>query len=131
MSEDRMSTVEYVSVYQDWDHREGLTFIEESAVIELIVNGVLFVAGGISGSTLELYINCNDLFWWASADAEPCKPSELESLYKAWNENHKWGVSIWCCMHRNLQPQLPVRTAMSKDGVWTGALSSLPEPSPS
>ena len=131
-----MKTVEYEPVYfgaEDGGDQYFEYFDEESAVIELLAAGVLLVGGGYQSrsKTLELMVLFNDLFWWASADAEPCKPSELQGLYDAWLADKHWGVSIWCCHHRKLQPLRPVRERMQKDGVWNDALAALSEPGPS
>ena len=115
-----LTSVTYDPVYEDGE------FNEESAVIELLADGVLFT--GPRGEGVMLIVNCNDLFYWATADTEGCKYGELESLYKAWKDDPHWGVSIWCCFHRQLQPQKPVREKMQRDGVWTDALAALPEP---
>lgn len=112
---------------------ENPVFDEESAVIELLAGGVLCVSGGYQSPspTLELFVLCNDLFYWGSADGENCKPSELQGLYDAWLADPEYGSRIWCCFHRHLQPQKPVRERWMKAGVWTDALAALPEPEPS
>ena len=127
------ATVEYEATYYVRSDGKPPIFMESSAVIELLADDTLFVGSGYQSpsDTLELYVLCNDLFWWGTADAEPCKPSELESLYQAWHADKDWGALIWCCQHRNLQPQKPMREAMQKAGVWTEALAALPDPGPS
>lgn len=82
-------------------------------------------------NTIELVVNCNDLFWWGTADSEHCGPDELQSLYDRHKADPRWGAMIWCFLHRKLQPQVPVREKMQQDGAWTEELAALPEPSPS
>lgn len=121
--EDRMSSVEYPSVYDGG-------FNDESAVIELLASGGLFISSK-GPDSISLFVNCNDQFYWGTADAEEVGYVELKSLYDAWIADKHWGMSIWCCHHRHLQPQKPMRERMIADGVWTDALAALPEPSPS
>lgn len=108
-------------------------FDDEQAAAQLLMAGVLFVSGGYQSKSdsLELAVPCNDVFWWGTADAEPCKPGELQSLYDAWQANPKYGSTIWCCRHRGLQPQKPVRERMQQAGVWTAELEALKDPGPS
>ena len=112
-------------------HHEGKEYCnEEKALSELLADDILFV-GANSTDTVRLYVCCNDLFYWASADAEDLPQDEIGSLYKAWQANKKWGASIWCCKRRNLQPQAPVKAMMQKEGAWTDEVEALPNPEPS
>lgn len=81
--------------------------------------------------TIGVYVGCNDLFYWASADAECVSFPEVEDLYRSWLDDPKWGAWVWCCKRRKLQPQAPVKRDMIEDGVWTGELEALPVPAPS
>jgi len=82
-------------------------------------------------STTVLYVNCNDLFYWGTADAESLPNSEIGNLYRMWKANPKWGVDKWCCLRRKLRPQIPIVEMMKKDGFWDEELESLPAPTPS
>lgn len=129
---DPTNTITYCSTYIK-SGSDKLYFIEESAIIELLAANVLFMCGGYGSKsdTIELAVNCNDLFWWGTADAEQCLPNELEDLYKAWKADPRWGPDIWCCHHRKLQPQVPIVKKMKSDGVWTNELEALSDPGPS
>lgn len=78
--------------------------------------------------TLVLFVICNDLFYWACADCEPLKLSELPELYQLHMQNRTWGSSRWCCRKRNLRPQVPIIEAMKRDGYWDAELEALPAP---
>ena len=112
---------------------------EDKILSILLKDGVLFsnegeitgYDGGIKTHTVVLYVLCNDLFYWACADAEPIRYHEIGQLYKAWEANKNWGTDKWCCMKRNLQPQEPIVEAMKKDGFWDEELEALPIPAPS
>ena len=128
-------------------------FNEEGAISILLNEGILFcndsklvgykfvkddsekgfhtVDGEIEDYNVVLYVNCNDLFYWGTADAEGLKTTELKELYDMWYHDNHWGSSKWCCKKRNLQPQVPVKEDMIKQGVWEEWMDKLPEPEPS
>lgn len=76
--------------------------------------------------TVVLFVNCNDMFWWATADAEPLPHDKISSLYKMHKADKKWGSAKWCCLQRNMRPQDPVMEDMKKDGSWDEQMESLP-----
>jgi hypothetical protein len=80
--------------------------------------------------TVEMGVNCNDLFWWACAEIEEISLEEIPALYDAsYDENgysKPWGASIWACLHRGMRPQHPIEDDMKKAGVWTDELEALP-----
>lgn len=83
--------------------------------------------------TTCVYVNCNDLFDYASADAECIvtndgeSGSEIISLYKMYIEDKKWGAEKWLCIKRNSQPIPVVKKNMISDGSWSKELESLPK----
>lgn len=111
-------------------------FEETEAIAELLLAETLFL-GGKGGPFFEvdgdqevaaIYVNCNDLWMWACADAEPLPMSEIENLYKMWVADPKWGTWKWACKKRNLAPQRPIVKDMKKDGAWCDEMKSLPKP---
>lgn len=107
-------------------------FVPERAIEVLLRDNVLFANSRhyLEGEekqekTLVLFVMCNDLFAWATADGESVTTDELESLYLAYKGDMKWGVDIWCCKKRKMAPQEPVIKRMKKDGVWTEELELL------
>lgn len=113
-------------------------FDEDTALAILIAEGVCFVSGqdyvapwSNTDKTCAVVVNCNDVFYWASGDAEPLPNSQIEKLYRMWKANKDWGSIKWCCLHRNLRPQVPIVRDMKKDGFWDAELEALPAPSPS
>lgn len=74
-----------------------------------------------------VYVNCNDLFAWGCADAEPLPHDEVVPLFMLWHENARWGSTKWCCFRRNEQPQAPIARDMKAAGVWCGRMEALPE----
>lgn len=67
--------------------------------------------------TLCMAVNCNDLFYWATSDAEDITPDNIEELEKAMadvktaspNDNDfvDHGMSLFACRVRKMRPQPP------------------------
>lgn len=139
---------ERVPVYIPKDDGSGESFfVAEAAVAELLDAEVLFVNSRpyceldfsktppaaqpqVAGHTLVLFVNCNDLFWWATADAECCELHELPGLYDAWKAHGAVGVERWCCYRRKMRPQTPIEKQMRERGQWTPELEALPPRDP-
>jgi hypothetical protein len=109
---------------------------EEIALSILLKENVLFANSfrflydnedTIQPETIVLFVNCNDLFWWATADAESIRIDEVSDLYKMWSDK-KWGSMKWCCKKRKMQPQEPIKIDMKKDGVWESWMDKLQDP---
>jgi hypothetical protein len=110
---------------------------EELALAVLLANQVVFLNNAklsVPNSDVwntVVYVNCNDVFLWACADAEPIsnsdgdEGSEIIELYKLFKENPMHGPTKWVCKKRNLQPQKPLKQMMIKDGYWDSELESL------
>lgn len=54
---------------------------------------------------LEFYVNCNDVFSWATADAEEIIDETLPVLIKAFEECPENGATLYCCRVRKIRPQ--------------------------
>lgn len=76
-------------------------------------------------------ICCNDVFWWATADAEPITCDELVPLYKLWREWGWHGLVKWVCLKRKMQPQIALVNEMKEHNHWDSELEVLDKPSPS
>ncbi len=84
---------------------------ENAALAEMLAaNGVLFVGGeqgpffhgpNEEAKPAEIWINCNDMFAWGCADAEPLPHDKIGEFYKAWKAGRS---THWACKSRNLQP---------------------------
>ncbi len=105
---------------------------EEAALAILLADDVLFCNafdivrdGKEMGHTTVLFVNCNDMFAWACADAESFANEDIGPLLKMHLADKKWGSSKWCMIHRNEQPQLPVAKDMKKDGAWGPEMEAL------
>jgi len=81
--------------------------------------------GEMAGPTIVLFVNCNDVFGWGCADAEPLPYDEVGNLYRAWSSG-PWGVARWCCLRRRQRPQERVEASMRQAGVWDEAVEALP-----
>jgi hypothetical protein len=57
---------------------------------------------------ITFFVNCNDLFWWATSDAEKITPeniSVLEQSIAECGEHALEGVELFCCRVRKMRPQ--------------------------
>jgi hypothetical protein len=55
---------------------------------------------------VEFYFNCNDVFWWGTADCEKFTYSDLPDIEKAINETDaEDGVLLWVARKRKMRPQ--------------------------
>ena len=61
---------------------------------------------------LNFYINCNDLFWWATADAEEVTPANIQTLRQAFADaraaskyGHIWAGELFAARSRGMRPQ--------------------------
>ncbi len=80
----------------------------------------------VSGKTICLFVNCHDLFTFGSENSEEVdSEDELHKLYKSWKEDKGYGVDIWCCHKRDLQPQSIIKDIWKKNGVWNDELEKL------
>lgn len=111
---------------------------DEKALAILLLDDVVFVNerdythsfdGGPfkkDGSTVVVWVGCNDVFMWGLADAEDLPMSELGNLLEMHLADKKWGVTRWCILRRNCRPQKPMEDAMKAEGVWDEVLESIP-----
>jgi hypothetical protein len=53
------------------------------------------------------HVLCNDLFWWASADAESLLPEHYPALLTALEESPNHGELLWVARMRGMRPQRP------------------------
>ena len=77
-------------------------------------------------------INCNDLFYWACSDSEPLLIEEIDDFYNTCYDKDgnyiRFGVDIFVCRKRKMQPQLPIKEIIIKEGYWTEELESFEIP---
>ena len=68
--------------------------------------------------TFGIFVNCNDVFAWACADAEEMTHDELESVYEHFEKDPVYGTVVWCIKKRQQMPQAPVYDDIQKAGIW-------------
>lgn len=67
---------------------------------------------------IAVAVNCNDVFAWGCADAEPLPYDEIENVYRMWKKDPHWGPAVWCMLRRKEMPQKPVEEVIRKAGIW-------------
>lgn len=119
-----------IEINPSW-HCDGKErFNRDHAIAEMLARQAILImpASGRAGKPAEIWINCNDLFAWGSADAEPLPYSEIESAYRAYKSG-KHGLDKWACQRRGVRPEGAAIEAMKADGAWDDAMEALPESS--
>jgi hypothetical protein len=66
-------------------------------------------------TSYTMYVNCNDLFYWACADAEEITTEEFDSLEECLAINERYGSLLWCCRKRGMRPQTPYYRCFPED----------------
>lgn len=63
---------------------------------------------------VTFFINCNDLFFWASADCEAITENNIEDLKQAYQDAKAcydlgscFAQLLFCCRQRKMRPQKP------------------------
>lgn len=64
---------------------------------------------------ITVLVNCNDLFYWACADAEKLTEENLDIFEKAHADDPKNGSLLFCCRVREMRPQKPFYDYLDKD----------------
>ena len=112
-----------------------LMFEKDKAMARLIAEDLVFLGSAYyekewpedARRSTILCVNCNDIFAWGCADAEPVFLDEIRSLYDHWIADRCWGTAKWCAIKRNQKPQPPVIEMMKKQGSWDGQMEVLGE----
>ena len=65
-----------------------------------------------------MFVNCNDSFAWATADAEEIVHDEIDELYDMWKRDPHYGPIVWVAKKRNLMPIDPIAKSIMKEGIW-------------
>lgn len=109
-------------------------FDEESAICELIEAGIVFIGGKSgpffrcgdeSGAQVGLWVNCNDLWAWATADAEPLAIDDIEPLYVTMCNPARFSFQRWAALRYRRLPMPEIVLDMKSVGVWDDALGAL------
>jgi len=81
--------------------------------------GPIYWATHSEYAPITFFVLCNDLFWWATADAEKLTPEDMPCLRQAILDvqeirvdklrldNYEMGCALWCARKRGMRPQQP------------------------
>lgn len=79
------------------------------AVLKLVEKhnayGDLFWRTGGEYGEVSFFINCNDLFWWGTADVEPLTAADLEAFDQSMKDSPTSGAELYCARRRKMRPQ--------------------------
>jgi len=120
------------------DSEKEMVFEEEQALAFLLSTDVLFLNthwykkdwNEEQQSLFCVLVNCNDVFYWGSADAEEIKSDDMNTLWNYYCKDKIWGPAIWCIKQRGMMPQKPVYDDIMEKGTWNLDKMKL-EPNPS
>lgn len=123
-----------------WENQTGeYDFDDELAIGEMLAEGTVFL-GGKAGPFFEceddadrgghaaLWINCNDLWMWACADAEPLCEEDVEPLYIATCCPRRFSIIRWTCLRFQRPPMPEIIADMKTAGVWDEEMENLLPP---
>jgi hypothetical protein len=106
----------------------------EDVVVALMLREILFLncfeisrGGKFHGETAVLFVNLLDIFMWGCSDAESITTDELPELYRLVRK-YKYGLEIWACRKRGMQPQRPIKERMQLVNEWLDDLELLTKP---
>lgn len=96
-----------VRVAAAYDAADDLQFI--------IVDDAGYWAGyGNTEGRITVAVNCNDLFYWATADLEPIETDDdLKLLEECLKLDDSYGLEIYACRKRKMRPQTCVLEDMT------------------
>lgn len=66
---------------------------------------IWFYPLGNAGIGFKAMINCNDLFYWGCADAEPIEVEDIPLLEQATEDSEYYGDLLFCARKRKMRPQ--------------------------
>lgn len=111
------------------------TIKDEKIITELLEAKVLMVNymryshhsdDDMQGKTMCLFVNCHNLFSFKNNDFENIEsPEELRELYHIWKNDTSYGVDIWCCKRREMQPNNAIKEIWKNNGIWNTELDDL------
>ncbi len=84
---------------------EGIPEQHRGIVKKLLIDDKLSLSVGKNDGDHQLWVNCNDLFFWACSDGEDISIEELPDLLRALEESPKNGDILWVCRKRHTRPQ--------------------------
>jgi hypothetical protein len=105
---------------------ERIEFVNEDALAYLLEKEIIFLNchhwkkdwPEEARKTLSVFVNCDDVFAWACADAEELNMDELEDLFDHAKQDDVYGPIVWCCKKRNEMPIRPHREHIQRSGLW-------------
>lgn len=96
-----------------WGKISSFLSCQPGFVINLLLEDKLGIF--VRKDAITMYVNCNDLFYWACSDCEYVEIYEVPDLIKALDDSPKNGELLWVCRKRNMRPQKPYYKYFDED----------------
>lgn len=150
-----MTLDDFLDGHIEYEGKKQLCFDQERALAFLLMENVCFLNTRCyvrndwqekekwrlsENPTTVVYVNCNDVFAWATGDAddlysddlvpieggdEDVRRNELYDLLSLHLEDRMWGSVKWVAIKRNIAPQSPMVHDMIEAGVWDERMQAL------
>jgi hypothetical protein len=82
-----------------WKSDQLLTLLE---AVEPIRDEIYWF---VKGDEVEMYVNANDLFFWACSDGVALGPEDLPLLEQCLKDSEYHGAWLYCCRKEQMRPQ--------------------------
>lgn len=85
----------------------------------------------VSGTSIKFFVNCSDVFWWATADLEEVTAENIGILKQAYEDaGDIYGGDLFAARVRKLRPQQPYWSRIQDERIQAFFLAVGPERNP-
>lgn len=77
----------------------------QTEIIDALLNDWIYLQA--DDEYIKLFVNCNDVFYWAMSESEEIKPEEIKDLRECAKLSKDYGAMLWACRKRGMRPQSP------------------------
>lgn len=101
------------------------SFSEEEQTFLVKLQGQVGLEFNEADASVNLYVDCSDVFCWGASDSEECTQQDIPDLQEVYAKTGN--LDLWVARRRQMQPQEALKTMMIESGSWTPEWEALPE----
>lgn len=101
-----------------FEDAKGLALLLANEVVHLNSNHWKDEWPKAARETVYLGVDCSDVFAWGCSDSESAAYADIESVYRHWLKDPRWGPAVWCMIRRKQMPQGPVEKRIRDSSIW-------------
>ena len=106
-----------------WEYADRTTkvwFDEAVALADLLQAGKVCLGSRwwTKKEQISVAVNCSDVFVLAYADAEELPYDQIETLWRMYRQDPKWGTDVWCMQRRKQMPHQLIEKVIREGGLW-------------